>query len=102
MSRDSSTTSLKDRHNRSVMDEEIIRLARDRKMILLEVESPDEDKSGKVLDEVFKRVVQELEIGERGGLYRDPAYLLGKNVDLGAYLLNDEEFLGSALFTSPG
>lgn len=63
-------------------------------MITLEI-----SEGSSVLDSVFSKLVSTLDIGERG-LMRDPVFLLGKNVDLGGYLLESEDFFNT-LFTSP-
>ncbi|GMI09084.1 hypothetical protein TrVE_jg12393 [Triparma verrucosa] len=85
---------LREQEERRSVEEEVRRLCRDRGMIAIEVEEGEN-----VLDKVFSRLVGLLEIGERG-LMRDPAFLLGKNVDLGGYLLESDDFINT-LFTSP-
>ena len=102
VARSGSTASIKDSHDRAVMDEEIVRLSLDRGLSLIEhpsSSSPEEPLPSSALEAVFSKTVALLNIGERG-LYRDPAYLLGKGVNIGKNLVEDEEFLMS-LFTSP-
>ena len=82
------------------MDEEIIRLARDRKMVVLEVVISESESEGAVLDEIFSNVVEILDLGDHG-LFKDPAFLLGKNVGIGGKVIESEEYL-MGLFQTPG
>jgi hypothetical protein len=112
ISRNNSTESLKEGVERSVMDEEILRAAETRKMTVLEMLDDGGDSSasyedggagrafgGSVAEAVFSKVVGLLDVGERA-LYRDPVYLLGKNVEVGREMMEKEEFL-MGLFNSP-
>ena len=60
---------------------------------------PSFDLGSSQLDAIFRLVVDKLDLAAVD-LYRDPTFLLGKNVQLGDRIVSDEGFL-TALFNSP-
>ena len=110
---DSERESMVEKHNRSVMDDEISAFCKENGIVFMEYppvgndgggngENNDDDgeSSPDLLATVFSKVVSSINIASRNSVFRDPAFLLGKNVNVGEGLTFDEEFLTS-LFNSP-
>ena len=53
-----------------------------------------------ILDDSFSKLLKILKIGERSSIFTDPAFLLGKRVEVSSQVYSDEDFL-NVLFTAP-